>query len=282
MSRLKLSIALAAAGLALTVSARAETVQCIEIAGLPFAISAPGVYCLKDSLTYTDWGGHHAIGISCNDVVIDLNGHVLDGTAQGAASTGVLAFGVRNITIRNGTIRGFRMGVSLDDNPPYSRSRGHVVEDVRAENSGWIGLRVGGQGSVVRGNQVIATGGQGAAYPNPTGIWMNGAGVHVVDNEIVDTIAPAGGEASGITVQTSVGSAVERNFVRNATTGPSIGIYFAGGERATAVANRIVNMKQGILMGLAPASGIYMDNTVGGAAQPFVGGTAAGTTNFSF
>ena len=43
--------------------------------------------------------------------------------------------------------------------------------------------------------------------------------------------------------------------------------------------NRIDGMGTGILFF---GTGIYMDNTVGGAMTPFSGGTAAGATNFSF
>ena len=282
MRSLARSAGLALAVLGTSAVARAETTQCTEIAALPFGISSPGIYCLKQSLTYADWNAHWAIAVSCDDVVIDLNGHVIDGMADGVNSTGILSYGARNVTVRNGTLRGFRVGVSLDDNPPYTKSRGHVVEHVRAEYSRWMGLRVAGQGSVVRSSQVLFTGGALATYPNPTGIWMNGPGVHVHDNEVVDTIEPAGGQSTGIFLQMAPAAVVERNVVTNARLGPatSTGIGFAA-ERGTAVGNRVINMKSGITFPTF-TPGLYMDNTVGGATTPYVGGTAAGTTNFSF
>ncbi len=79
------------------------------------------------------------------------------------------------------------------------------------------------------------------------------------------------------------GAVVEDNVVSNAapSSTPSAGIVFLSSDRITAVGNRIVNMREGIAF--RSSTGIYMDNTVGGATvAPYAGGTAAGSTNFSF
>ncbi len=67
-------------------TARAET-PCTEINALPFYITAPGTYCLGDSLSYADGRGSAAISIESDDVVVDLKGHVLDGAPSGDRKT---------------------------------------------------------------------------------------------------------------------------------------------------------------------------------------------------
>ena len=95
--------------------AGAETINCTEIAKLPYIITAPGIYCLQSDLS-TDIATGAAIEVAADDVVLDLNRHALDGSAAGASTEayGVYAFDRKNITLRNGTIRGFVSGVLLN------------------------------------------------------------------------------------------------------------------------------------------------------------------------
>ena len=75
-----------------------------------------------------------------------------------------------------------------------------------------------------------------------------------------------------------------RFVISNGALGPtsSYGVWVLNSSsRSSVVGNRIANMRNGIAF-LSGATGVYMDNTVGGAATPFSGGTAAGATNFSF
>jgi hypothetical protein len=68
--------------LAPSAMARAEVVNCTNIATLPFTVTSPGIYCFNASLAYPAASGI-AINIASDDVVLDLNGHVLDGSAAG-------------------------------------------------------------------------------------------------------------------------------------------------------------------------------------------------------
>jgi hypothetical protein len=273
--------------LALGAAAHAETTDCTEITSAPYQITAPGIYCLKASLSYS--GPGTAIGIGANDVVIDLNGHVLDGSAAGPASntTGIAGHFSNNVTVRNGTIRGFRDGINLgreNGNRLCNDAEGYVVERMRLEHNVWHGAVVEGRASVVRNNTVFDTGngtGSTGSSGNPRGLYLCGDGVQVTDNQILDTVEVAGGTAHGINVRNSIGAVVERNVVGNSKFGPgsSTGIELRGSGN-TAVGNRVINMRTGIHF--VVGGGIYMDNTVGGAITPFLGGTAAGATNFSF
>ena len=249
----------------------AETNNCTEIMSSPFIISSPGIYCLKNSLT-------GAIYIQASDVVLDLNGHVLDSSSPGA-SAGVIALDRQNITVRNGTIRGFHTAVQLDG----ASSRSHRVEYLRlADNSG-TGVSVRGDGSVVRHNMLINNGyaaGPGARFA----LFASGDGIHIVDNQVIESGVGATNEVVGIRVAGS-GVAIERNVVSNAELGPhnSRGILILASGRNSVVGNRVVNMLYGIMNGSGfGGTAIFMDNTVGGAKLPFSGGVMAGTTNFSF
>ena len=175
--------------------------------------------------------------------------------------------------MRNGTIRGFGYGV-------YLRGVGNIAERLRADRNQTIGLNVGGENSIVRNNLVVGTGRNASA----TGIYVTGPGMHVIDNEVMDTVESTG-VAYGIRVNAAPGSVVERNVVSNRALGPtsSYGIWVAAlsGPAASVVGNRVAYMRDGIYF-TAGTLGIYMDNTVGGATTAFSGGTAAGATNFSY
>jgi hypothetical protein len=271
------SALLVASLLVLSAVARAEITDCTEIAAVPYHIRAPGIYCLKRSLSLPLLQ-NEAIAIQADDVVIDLNGHTLE-NFPGAAGRGWGVYGrnIRHATVRNGTIRGFEIGVNLEN--LSGESTGHLVERLLLDRSSLAGLMVDGASSVIRSNRVMRTG----ASPHTYGIFAAGAGIHVIDNAVTDTVEAPGGIAVGITAYMAPGGVVERNVVSNAAFGPSrsIGIEVALGGRVAIVGNRITSMHSGILVAPGNAS-LYMDNTVGGAIRPFSGGTAAGVTNFTF
>lgn len=263
-------VGLALALIVPTTAAHAETNNCTEITGVPAFITAPGIYCLKNSLT-------SAIHVMANDVVIDLNGHVFDGTG----GAGIHAFDRQNITVRNGTIRGFGTAVQLDG----TASRGHRIERLRITDNAGAGISVTGDGSVVRHNTLINNGyasTPGAKY----GLLAFGDGIHIADNQIIETGVGATGEVVGIRLHGS-GVAVERNVISNAAVGPhnSRGILLFSSGSNSVVGNRVANMLIGIINASCPTCvgpAVFMDNTVGGAKLPFSGGVMAGTTNTSF
>ena len=267
--------------------ARAETTACAAITSVPYTISAPGIYCLTESLSMSSAAGN-AITIAADDVVVDLNGHTLDGSGAGTATTasGIATSGdLKNVTVRNGTVRGFFVGVGLSGTVPFTTSQGYVVERMRADRNTLIGIGVQGRGGIVRDNLIVKTGGStapaaGGAY-TVKAVWGSGPGVYIVNNRIIETIEPAIGSASGVLLTFAPGAAVERNFISDAAAGTKsvgISVYFC--EKVTVVGNRIVNVTDGISYG--GSTGLYMGNTVSGSGWPYTGGTAAGATNFSF
>jgi hypothetical protein len=260
-------------------AAHAEVNLCTNIPSVPFTISAPGIYCLNTELSFPSGSGA-AISIVADDVVLDFNGHLLDGLAAGPATSayGVLALNRTNVTVRNGTVRGFSIGVFLGGRGPQN----NIVEDMRSDLCTMNGLALRGQGSIARRNLVTRTG--GSPTGQSIGIYGLGDGVHVTENEVVGTLELPGFQAVGIRVDSGTGAVVEHNVISNAAYGPtdSIGIRLSqSSPQATIVGNRIVNMRNGIFFTFG-GSGVYMGNTVGGALVPFTGGTAAGGTNFTF
>ena len=262
--------------LAHSAMAPAEVVNCTDIPAVPFTVTTPGIYCLKASLDFPAPSGI-AINIASNDVVLDMNGHVLDGSAAGPTTTtyGILALDRTNVTVRNGTVRGFFIGVQLGGRSPQN----NIAEDLRVDRSTTYGLVVRGQGSIARRNLVTRTG--GVAGGLAIGLYGLGDGVHVVDNEVVGTVEGAGGQAMGIRIDSGVGAVVERNVVSNASFGPtdSYGIRLSqSSPQVTIATNRIVNFRNGIFFTFG-GSGLYRDNTVGGALVPFTGGTPGSANN---
>jgi hypothetical protein len=272
------------AGLILALSvlgaARADTPGCTGITALPFTVTAPGIYCLDASLSTADPGG--AIAVEADDVVVDLNDRLLDGSPAGLESQamGVRAHGRKRITVRNGTIRGFYRGV--DFTGADAGAEGHVVENVRFERNTTIGAAIEGKGAIVRGNTVLST--QGSPSTATRGLQVSRSDLaQISDNEVLDTVEKADGAAISIHVTDSVGAVIERNVVSNAGFGPtlSFGIAVVGGGQAMVVDNHVLNVRRGIFFDPG-VTGIYIGNTVGGATNAFTGGTAAGLTNLSF
>jgi parallel beta-helix repeat protein len=264
--------ALASLVLVFSGAARAEPLNCTFIAGVPFTISAPGNYCLDGSFTVAGIG----VDIVADDVVLDFNGHVLDGVS--GKGLGVRATDRKSITVRNGTVRNFSEGIYLGG----SAGEGYVVEQMRVVSNGDSGISVQGRGAVVRRNLLIGNG--NSPVPGPRwSMSIISSGAHIVDNEIIDTaLGVPSGEVDGIRMAFAPRSTVERNVISNASASSSFsrGISLLNSSGSTLVGNRIAGYVYGILF--SGGTGLYMDNTVSGATTPFFGGTAAGTTNFSF
>src|SRR6266542_6279886 len=232
--------------------ARAETVNCTAITALPAVITVQGVYCFTGDLTTATTSGN-AIDIQTNNVVLDLNGFKLGGLA---ARTGTLAVGIhasnrQNITIKNGTIRGFHIGISLISSG--GASQGHVVEDIRADQNTLVGIEVEGSGTMVRNNQVVATGGTTCcgANVNAFGIVVGGTGPRVLNNDVIQTVKQG--------------------------TGTAHGIFFSAVTGGLAVNNRITEADKGI--SYSGSTGKYRDNVTFDVTSPFNGGTDIGNNN---
>jgi hypothetical protein len=283
---------------------------CTSISSIPTTITVPGVYCLKSDLATAMTLGN-AIEILADNVVIDLNGHMLDGLAAGTdtQTKGIYSNQRQNITIRNGRIRGFNVGVSLDDTSS-STSLGHVIEYIRADQNTMAGLIAKGTGPLIRNNQVVASGAS-TLYTDSFGVGIeaDGPASRVVNNDIINVSARGTGGAYGIYLGSALGSVVVHNRVSQVTspsgeacgiisfsadgtvisgnqitnytvpTSSYTGIHLYNAQDQVVSDNRIVGMDKGILFDNG-ATGKYMNNLTQGVATPYTGGTAAGSTNY--
>jgi len=255
------------AGLSLPGPATAETTHCTPITTLPATISQQGLYCLAQDFSTSATSGN-AITINTNNVTIDCNDRRLGGLAAGAGTVanGIHASGRANITVRNCQVRGFRYGISL-------HGSGHTVEDNRLDGNTTIGIYVGGEGSVVRGNRVRETGGN-AAHTGPKGI-RTVDNVDIIDNTVTGVVATAGsGESAwGIDTWKNHRGVIAGNRIRGVRadgSAPAHGISNSVSGRISLVENRIINAGPANIassaMSCSDADGIATGNHVNGYA----------------
>jgi len=263
-----------AAGLNVSAETRGEA--CRPILRVPRTISYPGHYCLLRNVS-TDIPTGAAITIAADDVVLDLGGRILDGSAAGPATeaVGIGAVGRSNITIQNGTVRGFLAGIQLTD---QGASQGHVIECVTAEHNTSRGIEAEGAGLRIRGNHVRQTGGSTSPLGAPTfGILLRAPESVVLDNEITGTTG-SGSYVYGILATGSDGSTIEGNRIENRALPAfySYGILLPFSSDVLIVNNRITRFGEGVSFSY-PSTGEYRDNLTAGVPQPYVGtGTDVG------
>jgi hypothetical protein len=262
----------------------APAFACTAITALPAVIAAQGAYCLTGHLG-TGMTSGAAITITANNVVLDLNGFKVGGQAggPGTSAIGIYANQRQNITIRNGTVRGFSVGIKLDDAPPYATSQGHVIEGVRLDQNTSAGIDIRGTATMTRNNLVGPTGGGTAAGPDgdAQGILVRGPGARVLGNDVSETSARGAGRALGIALEDAPACVVAGNRVSAVASpdGDSFGILVLASGDTIVSDNLLSGMRYGIYFG-SEATGVFMGNLVQGAATPYVGGTAAGATNY--
>jgi hypothetical protein len=200
------------------------------ITSLPATISTQGTWCLKQDLATAITSGM-AININTNNVTIDCNNFKIGGLAAGAGTQaeGIYAAAVQNVTVRNCNIRGFAYGIYL------GHYGGFVVEDNRLDGNTEYGIVAIGDGSVVRRNRVLDTGGSSVVTSASAYGIHTVYSVDVLDNTVSGVAATVGnnGSADGISVQINDGGSISGNRVRTVLadgTGQASGISFSGGS----------------------------------------------------
>ena len=263
---------------ALLVSIIANSVaaqSCTPISTVPISITAPGRYCLTQSLSSTLTSGA-AISVSAADVHIDLQGFVLDGTAAGAASTanGIFHNSLqRGFELSNGTIRGFN--AALNAGVYASNPNAVILQDLRIESSRGFGIIVVGDHSIVRRvnvNRVVPQG----ALTNAIAVTGFGNRLRFIDNDISDVTEISAGIGGGISCASCTGAVYEQNRISGgAGLGTFRGIF--AGAQSIVRRNTVNNADEGIRM--SGSGSKYQDNMTTQVTTAFVGGTDAGGNN---
>jgi hypothetical protein len=273
-----LVLALAAVAVLNAPAVHADPPGCRRITSLPATIDTAGSYCLTDNLS-TSISTGSAMSVNADEVVLDLGGFVLDGSAAGSAgqANGVRASGRRDVTIRNGIVRGFFYGIVLGGG---AGAQGYLVERIAAEDNFFGGIGVEGRGAVVRDNRVIDTG--GSTHPlangNAVGIALSGTGSRALDNDVVDTFAAPTHNAWSIHATNADRAVIEGNRVSAGTAGggTTYGIIVPFSQDVLVVDNRINGTSVGVIYS-SGGTGKYRDNLTSGVAIPYDGtGTDAG------
>lgn len=277
-------IVLAVAGLAAGVAHAA----CNPIDRLPYVVNQPGDYCVVADLQTTGDG----ITILANDVTVDLQGYRIRGTLDiRSYSSCIVSFGYRNITVRNGSIRGCSNGIYLSDYFDRDwlvgfKGGGHVVEDMEITGSTFRGMRVEGNGNIMRRNVLNHVGGS-IIYPAAViiGIESLGPGA-IIDSNLIHEMRGVTypGEGVGIAVNSlGSGTMITRNRISMASheraqaqgawaaPGRSTWGIWAGGPPSRGMViedNVVTNAIYGITVHRT-AQAILSRNAVVGAVIPF-------------
>jgi hypothetical protein len=200
---------------------------------LPATISTQGVWCLHHDLI-TSIASGNAIEIAANNVTIDCNDFIIDGTIAGdhAFTSGIYAMNRQNAVVRRCGIRGFYYGINLAG----SSTGGHLVEDNHLDGSLYTGISVTGTHNRVRRNAVFDTGG----YFNSTFSYGISASADIADN-VVDGVFTTKTTVRVIGIGgTSAGMQTRNNRVGGLALnggGNAYGIFT--GAKQTVVENRI-------------------------------------------
>lgn len=234
------------------------------ITALPATITTPGTWCLKQDLA-TLLASGSAITVKANDVTLDCNDFKLDGSGAGVSTKtfGIRAVDVSNVTVRHCNVRGFSTGIYIS-----GVNGGHLVEDNRLDSNTATGIRVDGDGAVVRKNIVLDTGGS-SVVTRSDGIYTRYS-VDILDNTVAGVFANTG-STNGIYTDSNASGSVSNNRVRGvlrSATGPAAGIYSANSGRMTLHRNNITGNASASSIGLRCSSnaGRAKDNVILGFA----------------
>jgi hypothetical protein len=219
---------------------------------LPAVIDTAGTWCLRTDLS-TDLATGAAITLAANNVVLDCNGRLIDGT--GSTASGVVATG-RSDTVRGCSVSGFTDGIRMAGDAA-------LVDAVRVEGASARGVVVAGEGAAVRDSRVLATTGS-------TGIVVEAtASVASLTGSIVDGVS--GADATGIAVLGGSGHAIAANRIRGLapSTGEAVGLRL---EQATAtVTGNAIDAASGIGIACDQAPSLVRGNSILGAATALAG-----------
>lgn len=249
------------------------------IDSLPATISTQGTWCLRRDLSLPS-AGSTGLFLTANNITIDCNHYKLGGLSAGAGTSayGITASGKLNITVRNCNIRGFKYGIYLDG------GGGHVVEDNGFDGNTVGALSVTGDGSVVRRNRVLNTGGSSIETGVAFGI-AAGLDVDVLDNTVSGVLPTPNGGGHGDAYGISAGTgSVSGNRVRSVV---SLGNGYNYGISINYDINTVLGraiMRDNEVVGVGSGVGLYCfsdrdsakDNVVSGYTSGILGCTDAG------
>ena len=177
----------------------------IIIGQLPYVITKPGTYVLRSDEYYNGEG--NAVTIKAGNVVLDGNGHTIEGTGKGV---GIYGMNVNDVIIRNVKVTNFRKGVEID----YNSTNNTFYNNIISNNK--VGVDLGDcYGNNTINNNVISGGIYGIQV-------LAGYGVSVIDNNKIE------GNNYGIELTESAHDVIYANKILNNEYG--IDLRFSSGQ----------------------------------------------------
>jgi len=241
------------------------------VPSLPYTISTPGIWCLNKTLNTQATSGI-SLTIASDNVTLDCNGFAISGNNKLRTGLMTAIYGKdRHITtVRHCTVFSFDKGLDLQST---GAGGGHVVEDNNVYSMTMFGLRVEGDGSVVRHNLVSRVGASNSTNPTGTtwGIYTVGS-VNLSDNTVDGIIARQGsnGSAYGIYTWKNPDGTIEGNRVHNlyaSGTGNIFGIANIASGRVSVLDNDLFDYTHiGTGVSCADSSGRLKGNIINGFA----------------
>jgi hypothetical protein len=242
---------------------------CKPVTVLPRVIGSPGVYCLTQDLS-TTVSASPAIQIVADNVTVDCGGHTITGTAGASTSApGISATARKNVTVRDCTLKGFVTGIFLNGS-------GHLVEHNLLAGNYSTGIRVIGDNSTVRENQVVDTGGTTLALTS-YGISTTKS-VDILGNTVATVTGRAGSGigAYGIYTSTNPSGVVADNRVRGLAAdvgAANFGIFNAQATNVIVRGNSVSNLPNTTGYGLrcTGSGSVAVSNVIQGYSIPISG-----------
>ncbi|TQM12190.1 parallel beta helix pectate lyase-like protein [Pseudoxanthomonas sp. 3HH-4] len=117
------------------------------ITSLPYTITAPGNYCLRNDAVIQS---HYGVHIASSDVVLNCRGRSIQAETLSAGSDGIAGMpGLENVTVQNCVVRNFDRGITAG----YEGRNTQVLNN-RVENVLSNGIAVWGHDARVVNNRV--------------------------------------------------------------------------------------------------------------------------------
>ncbi|MCE4606769.1 MAG: right-handed parallel beta-helix repeat-containing protein [Desulfurococcales archaeon] len=107
-----------------TPSTTASSSNTIVISQLPYTITKPGTYVLHSDMYYN--GGGNAVTVKANNVVLEGNGHSIEGSGKGV---GIYGMNVNGIVVKDVKVMNFSKGLGIDYNSTNNTFYGNVISN---------------------------------------------------------------------------------------------------------------------------------------------------------
>jgi nitrous oxidase accessory protein NosD len=230
------------------------------ITSVPFAITAPGYYCLKQNIATNLVGG--AFTIDASDVTLDCRGRSVTHTDPNNESTGLGGGGmtpVQNVTVRGCRFIGFGTGIVFTPGSEHIEILSNDVIKYRYD-----AIVMWTNHTRIAGNNVLS------GY-NTDFYVMHGIVAAASDDVVIANNVVSGAQGAqwvwGIALQNATNVLVNNNQVvdlRPADGGYAVGIIVDGGSAATArVVSNVMMSRIPMSFGIDASTGATCTRNIG-------------------